>query len=127
MKRRNVLRGRGAFQRVYDSGRRVNGSLVSCVLLAEPAAEHDLRVGFAVSSRSYGAVRRNRIRRLLRQAMRSEGSVLEQAIRRSAPTMVAVIVAFRPRGAVDVRRLKLETVREDLGAVVRRLAGHLDH
>ena len=75
------MTGSGDFQALFQRGTRVDRpSLI--VLWAEAPAR---RVGFAVSRQVRGAVKRNRVRRRLREA---------------APENAAMVVIGRPRAAL---------------------------
>jgi ribonuclease P protein component len=64
------LRKRFEFGRVRDQGRRVYTK--SFVILLRPNSEGGQRLGLTVSQKVGGAVRRNRVKRLLREVFRSD-------------------------------------------------------
>jgi ribonuclease P protein component len=83
--RRERLTGRREFQAVFQQGKRVDRpSLI--VRWRESAGAR--RVGFAVSRQVRNAVRRNRVRRRLREAYRLTRDV--------APASVLLVVIGRP-------------------------------
>ncbi|NOZ56330.1 MAG: ribonuclease P protein component [Calditrichaeota bacterium] len=65
--RKRILRGRGAFEAVFERGKIVRGRFVDAFYLPGQA---ELRVGFAVSRRVRGKVKRNRAKRRVREAFR---------------------------------------------------------
>lgn len=65
------LRTARHFQRVYQRGARATGETVTVVALRLRAG-HGARLGVSVSKDHGGAVRRNKIKRLLREAFRLE-------------------------------------------------------
>jgi ribonuclease P protein component len=64
-----TIRGRRAFQALARSGRTVRTETLWCTFLDDPAAV-PLRVAFAIGRSIGSAVRRNRLRRRLREAVR---------------------------------------------------------
>jgi ribonuclease P protein component len=71
------LRKRFEFRRLRDQGRRVHTR--SFVLLIAPSACTHARLGITVSRQVGGAVRRNRIKRLVREAFRQQRSLFPDA------------------------------------------------
>ena len=67
---RQRLGTRAQFDRVFRTGRRLDGRLF--VLLAAPNGRALVRLGLTVGRRLGGAVERNRARRLLREAFRRQ-------------------------------------------------------
>lgn len=65
--RKRILRGRGAFEAVFDHGKVVRGQFVDVFYLWRG---QELRVGFAVSRRVRRKVDRNRAKRRVKEAYR---------------------------------------------------------
>ncbi len=76
MERRLRLRGDADFQRVRQSGRRYGSKVMRLHVAAGPCSHN--RYGLVAGKRVGGAVQRNRIRRLLREALRKLDAGLQQ-------------------------------------------------
>jgi len=104
--RRERLAGKKDFQAVFQQGKRIERP--SLIVLWR-AGDRGRRAGFAVSRQMRGAVRRNRVRRRLREAYR--------AARGEAPVNAdLVVVARRPAATVAFWTLVRE-VRSALTAI----------
>jgi len=103
------LRSGRDFQRVYQRGQRAAGALLTVVALRSRSAR-GARVGVSVSKDHGAAVRRNKIKRLLREAFRLE--------RPHLPTDFDLVLIPRPRDG----KLQLAALRAELLALVARIA-----
>ncbi len=124
LKKRAILRGRGAFQRVFDGGRRLDGRLVGCIYSVCSETPGAVRAGFVVSSKHLNAVRRNRVRRLLREAFRRSSHDLGPATE-EAGRSVELVLVYRPRQRTETDRLTLHDVLPDVASACRTIAARL--
>ena len=97
------------FQRVYQRGLRTAGALVTVVALRRHGGG-GARLGVSVSKEHGAAVRRNKLKRLLREAFRLE--------RKHLPADFDLVLIPRPREG----KLQLEVLRAELLALVARIA-----
>lgn len=104
------LRGAGAFESVFASGRRYDGRYLQ--LIAVRASEAPGRVGYVIGRKSMPrAVDRNRLRRRLREHVRA-----------TRPALVAWDVILRVRRAVA--RDEVEAAVDEALQLIARLAGN---
>ena len=79
-----------------------------------------MNVGYAVSSRAYTAVRRNRLRRLMREGFARERESLRTALEQRGMS-ASIIFAFKPQGQSIARSLRLEPVSREIAALCTRV------
>lgn len=103
------LRTARHFQRVYHRGSRATGELLTVVAL-RTKSEQPPRLGVSVSKDHGAAVRRNKIKRLLREAFRLE--------RHGMPRGLDVVLIPRQRAA----KLVLAQLRAELVLLCQRIA-----
>ena len=85
------LRTNAEFERVYRRGRRLRGDHFALIILAN-GTEHS-RLGISVHRKTGNAVRRNRIKRLVREVFRLDQSLF--------PVCCDVVCTVRPGFAMD--------------------------
>jgi ribonuclease P protein component len=101
------LRGKGSFSVIFESGTSVRRGQIVAKYTVRPSEGHSVHVGFVVRRAAGPAVRRNRLRRMLREAYRLQRLDFEQAL----------------PGGIDVRLLLLwvgsteSALRPDFGAI----------
>jgi len=77
---RKNLRDSGEFQHVYRNGKRYDGALITVFVIDNEGSNH--RLGVTASKRAMGkAVQRNRAKRLLREAFRTNENSLRELAR----------------------------------------------
>jgi ribonuclease P protein component len=109
--KRGRLSRSAEFDRVFRQGRSIANRVL--VLYAFPRAEEgEPRLGVSVSRRVGGAVERNHVKRLLREAFQLESGAL--------PDGVDVVVVARPEARVVAERDGLEGIRGALAELIAR-------
>lgn len=110
--RAHSLRRTSEFRRAFHEGKTAAGKYV--VVHAVPNGLEIVRVGFPVGKKMGGAVKRNRIKRLLREAVRLSGAMPNQGYD-------FVIV---PRRRMTSPDLRCTEVLADLDRVLEQLGAH---
>ncbi len=108
----NILRGYQSFTSVITNGVSFKGALLSVFMLKE-AGKKKLTVGFSVPKKRVAlAVNRNRIRRLMREAVRKNFAEA-QATATEKNTGADIVVIFKGDKSIDIARLKLQDVEPE--------------
>jgi ribonuclease P protein component len=90
-----------------------------CFFRFEEGAGAGLRAGFSVSGRLFGAVMRNRLKRLMRAAFDAERDVIDA--RRTGGRLTVVFV-FRGSRDKSAERLGMNDIRQEMAGFCRRIA-----
>lgn len=116
--RKGRLSRAAEFERVYRQGRSWGNRVLVLHLFpredADAGLEEQRRLGLSVSRRVGGAVERNLVKRLLREAFASEGSRL--------PEGTDVVLVARPEALALAEREGLAGIRGALGELVDKAA-----
>jgi ribonuclease P protein component len=120
VRKAETLRGRGAFQLLYRSGRRIDGEVLRCFFRWETGAGTQVRAGFSVSAKKYNAVKRNRAKRLMRTAFDLERATLAGAAERAGRGLSLLFVYTGTRVPVP-GRFTLDPICIDLGSLCRKV------
>ena len=109
---RNRLSRSSEFERVYRQGRSTANRHLVLYAFANPAADEP-RLGLSVSRKVGGAVQRNRVKRLLREAFASESGSLARG--------QDVVVVARPEAGELAAREGLAGIQASLSELVEKV------
>ena len=100
LRKKEILRGRKAFQEIFTRGRRINGTFLQGILLVEqheaPDKQQHVLVGFSARSTVKRAVDRNRIKRLMRESYRLNKHIFLSTVENST-TSIRLLFLFAPK------------------------------
>ncbi len=105
-------------------GRRLDGRILRCIYQTRQATEGNVLTGFVVPGRTANAVRRNRLKRLLREAFRRERPALA-AYCTENQTSLRMALLYRGRPDLPVDRVSFAHVREDVAGLCRLMMSRL--
>jgi ribonuclease P protein component len=106
---------------VISSGKTLVVRPVRLFYVVDRSSPPTMNVGFTVSRGIRGSVRRNRIKRLLRESYRLQKQPLLRAIQDHGTAVQGVLMFVGPNPEKSTL-LRLEDVREQVGELLDRLA-----
>jgi ribonuclease P protein component len=116
LEKSEILRGRGAFKEVLTKGRRLQGTYIFCYLLrvnSERKKAVPIQAGFAVSRSVKSAVKRNRVRRLMREAYRlNKGKVMKLVL--GQERSFEIVFLYKENTGKNTGELKLKDIDLDI-------------
>lgn len=124
LKKSEVLRGRNLFKRIALRGKRLDGELLRCTYLVHNEGDTAFQVAFKVPSRNLNAVRRNRLRRLMREAVCMERSPLDISLAKSS-VHIGMMMFYKGAKDATVEKMTLMQIASDVRMFCRAIASLL--
>ena len=111
-----ILRGHEAFREVLTKGRRLQGNHILSYLQRVNSEQNravPVQVGFAVSRWVKSAAKRNRVRRLMREAYRlNKGKLIKRM--REENNYLKIVFLYRESKNTNMSKLKLKDIESDI-------------
>jgi ribonuclease P protein component len=119
--RGSILRGRKNFTRLFRHGKRIEGSLLSCLTATLPdefGKKEKYFFAVIVQRRTGSAVRRNKIKRWVREAYRrNKKFLIESASRNENP--IAVLFSYRRHDTE--KDIRYADVERDVQSILEKI------
>ena len=117
----NILRGYQSFSRIIGNGTSVQETLLTGYVSAQPNTKPDAVIGFTVSKkRTPLAVHRNRIKRLMREAVRKHFYEIRQTAQQKKLN-VEIVISYRGNRNTDIERLSLHQIEPEWILIQQRI------
>jgi ribonuclease P protein component len=118
------LRGYGVMERVYARGRRLDTERIRCIYLLVHTTLPVVQVAFGAPSKVFGAVQRNRLKRLMREAFAREWNTLQQDLA-GAGVSASLLFIFKGKKGERGTRFTLQAVHKSIASICTTLRTEL--
>ncbi|HEY9188767.1 MAG TPA: ribonuclease P protein component [Bacteroidota bacterium] len=125
LKKKEILRGYNVFSRVISSGKLIKrGNISFYYLVSNCQNNNNIKIGFAVSKKVKTAVKRNRIRRLLKEYFRlNKFSFYKLAFSREIFLMCVVI--YNANKIDLLKSVNYSLIKHDFDLILQELENQL--
>jgi ribonuclease P protein component len=114
-----TLRGFGAFTRVIARGRTYEQQPVKAFVCSCPSKETLLYIGYAVTKKVKTAARRNRIKRLMREAFRANKTSFTEQI--NPGTQTEIVFMFHGSKEIAPSMVRFESIAQALSELCSKI------
>jgi ribonuclease P protein component len=106
------------FERLYREGRRLDTQLIRGYYLSAQETPAIVQVAFVASSKTFNSVQRHRIKRLMREAFRTEWPEL-RALHNTTGRSTSLLLVFK--GRKEMRGISFQAVNSNIATLCRAL------
>jgi ribonuclease P protein component len=129
LRRREILRGRKNFERIFRCGQKIEGRILRCLILVEPCVAEitcgsSVVCGVAVSRAIKRAVDRNRIKRMIREAYRCNKHLLLPQDDSKGSRVLSLVLVYGSRSPSRGRQSfpTSHEIRQDVAEILMTVA-----
>ncbi|MBI4548283.1 MAG: ribonuclease P protein component [Ignavibacteriae bacterium] len=117
LKKSEIVRGRKAFQVIFERGRKIEGKILRCIVLEDDSGtirwQSKFMVGILISRVVKRAVDRNRMKRLIREAYRLNKYMLQTNSEKFSQR-IALLFIYSPKVNVSLQMPSFAEVEQDV-------------
>ena len=127
LRKSEILRGYSVFSEILKNGESAQSSALQCYFKKQKRERNisPVRIGFAVPRREVAlAVERNRLKRLMREAFRTNKDGLLEAVSRM-DLQLALVLIFRRAGHTNIRQIRYASIENDLKNVMSKIVSKI--
>ncbi len=123
LKKNDVLRGYKVFSRIITTGKSIRRGNLSFYYIAGGLEGNQLKIGFAVSKKVKTAVKRNRLKRLMREYYRLHKETFRDLLFRNSCSLECVVLFNSNR--IDVyNTIGLDGIQKDFDLIINELSNN---
>ena len=125
LKKEEILRGYEAFSKIITKGKNIKSGNLSFYYVTEALQSNFIEIGFAISKKIKGSVKRNRIKRLLREYYRLNKEQLYLVLSKKSCSVRCVVIFSLTNQTDKAIRLGFNDVKNDFDRVLKILLSNL--
>jgi len=124
LKKKEILRGYNSFSKIITTGKCIKSGNLSFYYVVEDLQSNFVEIGFAISKKIKGSVKRNRIKRLLKEYYRLNKEQLYFVLTKRGSSLKSVVI-FNSNQIDKIDRLKFTDVQIDFDQILKMLLSNL--
>lgn len=124
LRKNEILRGHQSFSTVLSKGKALQSGVLRCFFLPGDEGKAGIKVGFAVSRSVQGSSPRNRLRRLMREAYRTNKTILGAGTKPGRSSLKAVFMCT-PGASVQAKTTAYGVVEHSMIELLTKLQQEL--
>jgi len=124
LKKKEILRGYNVFSNIITTGKSIKSGNLSFYYIVETLQSNFVEIGFAISKKIKGSVKRNRIKRLLKEYYRLNKEQLYLVLAKRGCSVRCVVI-FNSNQIDKAKKLSFNDVQIDFDQIFKILLSNL--